>query len=132
MKTPNIFISHQWRYNDEYKSLKEKFKALGWKHLDYSVPEHDPLDTNKVNQLKKELKAQVAQCNFFIVFARMAAINSVWVEREVEYAKEYNKYILGVKPWNYNGNIPLFIQIAADKIVGLNAPSIIKIIEEVL
>ena len=52
-----------------------------------------------------------------------------------EYALEYNKYVLGVKPWNYQGNIPLFIQSACKsngQIVGFNTPSIIKIIEDVL
>jgi len=132
MKTPNIFISHQWRYNTEYYSLKEKFENLGWKHVDYSVPEHDPYDWTKVSQIDKGLEEQVRQCNFFIVFARMSTINSQWVQKEVGYALEYNKFILGVRPWNYQGNIPLFIQNAANQIVGLNSPSIIEIVKTVL
>jgi len=135
MKTPNIFISHQWRYNEEYYSLKTKFDNLGWAHLDYSVPIHDSFDLEKKKQITAALKEQVRQCNFFIVFARMATINSEWVQKEVEFALEYDKYILGVKPWNYQGNIPLFIQNACEtngQIVGFNAPSIIKIIETVL
>jgi len=135
MKTPNIFISHQWRYNDEYYDLKEKFDNLGWAHLDYSVPIHDAFDLNRKKEIAAALKEQVRQCNFFIVFARMATINSEWVQKEVEYALEFNRYILGVKPWNYQGNIPLFIQSACNsngQIVGFNTPPIIKIIEDVL
>lgn len=135
MKTPNIFISHQWRYSDEYYSLKTKLDQLGWAHLDYSVPSHDSFDLNKKKEISEALKKQVAQCNFFIVFARMATVNSEWVQKEVEFALEYNKYILGVKPWNYQGNIPVFIQNACNsngQIVGFNTPSIIKIIEDVL
>lgn len=132
MTKPNIFISHQWKYSDEYHSLKQKFDDLGWKHLDYSVPEHDPFDLKRKQEIEAALKEQVRQCNFFIVFARMASGNSYWIEKEVEFAVEYDKYILGVKPWNYQGNIPLFIQSACDQIVGFNAPSIIKIIEEQL
>ncbi len=135
MKTPNIFISHQWRYDTEYHSLKSKLDALGWKHLDYSVPEHDPFDLDKTKQIEAALKEQVRQCNFFIVFARMAAVNSYWVQKEVEFALLYGKYILGVRPWNYQGNIPSFIQNACEsngQIVGFNVPSIIKIIENQL
>ena len=132
MKKPNIFISHQWRYSTEYYSLKSKFQELDWTHLDYSVPIHDPFDLNRKKQIENALKEQVRQSNFFIVFARMATINSNWVQKEIEFAQEYGKYILGVKPWNYQGNIPLFLQNACDEIVGFNTPAIIKKIELVL
>lgn len=55
-----------------------------------------------------------------------------WIEKEVQYAKEFDKYILAVKPHGYQGNIPKFIQDAADEIVGFNTPNIISIIEAVL
>ncbi len=132
MKKPNIFISHQWRYSDEYFSLKNKFDQLGWEHLDYSVPYHDAFDLNRKKQIQEALKEQVRQCNFFIVFARLASGNSEWIEKELQFAQYYNKYILGVKPWNYQGNIPLIIQDSCNDIVGFNVPSIIKRIEDVL
>lgn len=130
MKKPNIFISHQWKYSDEYYKLKEKLDQLGWEHLDYSVPHHDSFDLTKKKQIEAALKEQIRQCNFFIVFARMATGNSHWVEKEIQFAVEYNKYILGVRPWNYQGNIPLILQENCDQIVGFNIPAIIKIIEE--
>ncbi len=130
--TPNIFISHRWANNNGYYSLMEKFENLEWDYSDYSVPQHDPLNVNQTRQIENQLKEQVRQCNFFIVFAQMSMTNSIWVQKEVEYALNYNKPILGVKPWNYTGNIPRFIQDACNsngKIVGFNAPSIIKTIE---
>lgn len=132
MRTPNIFISHQWRYDNEYHSLKTKMNELGWKHLDYSVPEHDPFDLTRKKLIESALKEQIRQCNVFIVFARMAAINSSWVETEVKVAKYYNKYILAIRPHGYTGNIPFFIQNAKNEIVGFNTPSIIKKIEKIL
>ncbi|MGX7688249.1 TIR domain-containing protein [Flectobacillus roseus] len=132
MKTPNIFISHRWAYSEGYYSLVTKFDNLYWRYYDYSVPEHDPLDLSKRKLIEAQLEEQVRQCNFFIVFAQMAMINSYWVQKEVEFAKKYNKYILGVKPWAYTGNIPLFIQNSANNIVGFNAPSIIKKVEGLL
>lgn len=132
MKKPNIFISHQWRYSDEYFSLKNKFDQLRWEHLDYSVPYHDAFDLNRKKQIQEALKEQVRQCNFFIVFARLASGNSEWIEKELQFAQYYGKYILGVKPWNYEGNIPLIIQDSCNDIVGFNVPSIIKRIEDIL
>jgi hypothetical protein len=131
MKTPNIFISHQWRYNAEYYSLKDKFNELGWYHLDYSVPEHNPLDLNKVKEIEMALKEQIRQCNFFIVFSRIASIYSEWVVKEVNYAVEYDKHRLGVRPHSYRGNDPLFISQSC-KIVKFNTPAIIRKIEETL
>lgn len=126
MRTPNIIISHQLRYNGEYNTLKRKMDELSWRHLDYSVPSHSPLNIEGKRRIAAALKEQVRQCNFFIVFARMAAVNSEWVRKEVEFALEYGKYILGVRPHGYNGDIPIFIQEACDDIFGFNTNAIIR------
>ena len=42
----NIFISHAWKYNSEYYNLEEMLNNapyFTWKN--YSVPQHDALDT---------------------------------------------------------------------------------------
>ena len=133
MRMPNIFISHQWRYSDEYYTLIEKFNSLGWNHVDYSVPQHDSFDLTKKTLITEALREQVRQCNFFIVFARMASGNSEWIQKEIEFAVRWDKPILGVKPWGYTGNIPSIItQSVTFPIVGFNTPSIIKIIEREL
>lgn len=88
MKTPNIFISHQWRYDKEYNPLKKKMDELDWYHLNYSVPSYDAFDIQGKKRIAAALKEQVRQCNFFIVFARMATVNSEWVQKEVEFALE--------------------------------------------
>ncbi|MCX6156255.1 MAG: TIR domain-containing protein [Candidatus Kapabacteria bacterium] len=132
MKTPNIFISHRWAYRGDYYSLTTKFNELGWKHFDYSVPIHDSFELKRKKEIEEALREQVRQCNFFIVSARMSSLHSAWIEKEVKAASDYSKYILGVKPWDYQGNIPLFIQNTANQIVGFNTPTIINIIENYL
>lgn len=129
MKTPNIFISHRWAYSDDYYSLVTKLNNINWHHYDYSVPQHDPFDANRTRQIESLLQEQVRQSNFFIVFAQMAMNNSYWVQKEVQFAQYYGKYILGVKPWNYQGNIPKFLQDACNDIIGFNIPPIIRRIE---
>lgn len=128
MTKPNIMISHRWSYADDYNSLVEKFKKYGFSYLDYSVPSHDPLDVNRVNQIKAALREQVRQCNYFVVFAQMAMANSDWCKFEVGVAVEYKKPILSVRPYGYTGNIPLFIQNADNEggPVGFNTPAIIR------
>lgn len=127
MATPNIFISHRWAYSDDYSNLTDKLKSYGLTYYDYSVPEHDPLDVDKKNEIKTALKEQIRQCNYFIIFARMGT-SSEWTEYEVEVAKDYGKPILSVKPYGYTGNIPNFIQDADTEggPVGFNTPAIIR------
>jgi hypothetical protein len=134
MRTPNIFISHRWAYSIDYYNLSSKFDERGFYHYDYSVPEHDPLDLEKVRLIEAQLKEQVRQCNCFIVIARMAS-NSPWIEKEVAFAREYNKPIMAVIPHDYYGNIPQFIQNAhnvTDTPIRLNTPYIIRVIENIL
>lgn len=128
MPKPNVFVSHRWQYGDDYYNLISKLNQYGLPHLNYSVPEHNPLDANRINQIKSALREQVRQCNYFLVFANMAIGNSNWCKFEVDVASEYGKPILSVRPHGYNGNIPLFIQEADTEggPIGFNTPSIIR------
>lgn len=128
MAKPNVFISHRWDYKDDYDKLIEKFNDYDFEYLNYSVPEHDPLDEDQIKKIKAALKEQVRQCNYFIVFANMAIGNSPWIEYELEVATDYNKPILSVKPHGYTGDIPKIVQDADTEggPVGFNTPSIIK------
>jgi MTH538 TIR-like domain (DUF1863) len=133
MRTPNIFISHQWKYSYEYYALIEKFSSLDWNHVDYSVPQHDSFDLTRKKQITDALREQVRQCNFFIVVARMASGNSEWIQKEIEFAAGWNKPILGVKPLGYTGNIPTIISDNVTfPIAGFNTPAIIRTIERTL
>ncbi len=43
-KTYNIFISHAWRYSEDYYRLVEMLNnAPYFKWRNYSVPQHDPV-----------------------------------------------------------------------------------------
>ncbi|EGM70787.1 hypothetical protein SOHN41_01275 [Shewanella sp. HN-41] len=58
----------------------------------------------------------------------MAMANSYWCKYEIDVATSYGKPILSVKPYNYTGNIPLFIQLADNQNgpSGFNTPAIIR------
>jgi len=128
MAKPNIFISHRWKYSEDYYNLTGKLKEYGLDYLNYSVPEHDPFDKAKVAKIKEDLANQVKQCNYFLIFANMAIANSSWIEHEIKIAQVYNKPILAVKPFSYAGSIPKIIQDADTEggPVGFNTPAIIR------
>lgn len=129
MPKPNIFVSHRWDYNENYYNLVKRFEQYGFAHSDYSVPQHSPLDANRKRLIASGLQEQVRQCNYFIIFARMAS-DSDWCRHEVATASGYGKPILAVRPYGYQGGIPLFIQQAQNQggIVGFNAPAIVRTI----
>jgi len=128
MPKPNVFVSHRWDYNAEYYSLVEKFDLYGLDHLDYSVPRHDPADANSVRAIARTLTEQVRQCNYFIIFANRAVVNSRWCMHELQEAENFGKPILSINPYGYAGGTPPEI-LAADNQggpVGLHGPSIIR------
>lgn len=132
MKSPKIFISHTWRRSEDYYNIINKFKSENLEYLDYSVPEHNPFDYNEINRLQASLDEQIRQCNIFLIFVNQASANSFWVTKELDIAKKYNKPIIGVKPWNYQGGIPIIFQEIIGEIVGFNAPAIILKIKDLL
>jgi hypothetical protein len=128
MPKPNLFISHRWAYQQEYHNFTKKLSAYGFTYMDYSVPQHDPLDVNKTREIKRALAEQVRQCNYFLIFANMAMAHSDWCKHEVETATHYGKPVLSVRPHGYTGNIPIYIQNADTEggPNGFNTPAIIR------
>ena len=44
LKMYDLFLSHAWRYNDDYYKLEKMLKEASlFKWRNYSVPKHDPL-----------------------------------------------------------------------------------------
>lgn len=55
LRTYSVFICHDWEYSDEYNRVCELLNdAPHFLWENYSVPEHEPLDTN--DMLEKNLR----------------------------------------------------------------------------
>lgn len=137
MKTYNIFISHAWRYSEHYNKVVQwldEAEAEGkFKWRNYSVPEHDPLidpDTEVgKKQLKEALRQQIKPASIVIILSGMYAAHSEWIDFEIDTAVEYDKYIIGVKPWGQE-RVPKKVSDNADVMVGWNKNSIVNAILE--
>lgn len=131
----HIFISHAWKYSDDYNKVVEWLNEaqdeglLTWSN--YSVPEHDPLvdpDTSVgKTKLKNMLREQIRPASKVIVISGMYAAYSEWIDFEIETAVDYEKYIIGLKPWDQQ-RVPTKIQDNADVMVGWNKKSLIDAI----
>lgn len=135
MSTYNIFISHAWKYSDDYNKVVDWLNeaqadgVLTWKN--YSVPEHDPVldpdDANDRQELEEALDAQIKPASTVIVISGMYAAYSSWIDYEIDTSVGYGKYIIGLKPRGQQ-RIPTKIQDNADVMVGWTKKSLIDAI----
>ena len=102
-------------------------KTPNFLNANYSVPMHDPVDANNNTKLKKELCKQIRPVNVVIILSGMYVAHSDWIQFEIDYAKELNQSILGVKPWGAT-KMPKAVQDTADEIVGWNTSTIVSAI----
>ena len=131
-----LFISHAWKYHEDYYTVEDWLKAAKENkeliYKNYSVPKHDPLidpeSTVGKAQLKKMLKSQIRPSSAVIIISGMYANYSEWIDFEIETAISMGKYIIGLKPWGQK-HIPAKIQDNADVMVGWNSESLIKAIK---
>jgi hypothetical protein len=134
----HIFISHAWKYSDDYYRLenllkKEKDNPLSkFSFKNYSVPEHDPLIDPNTEIGKRKLTAmldtQIKPVSCVIILGGMYANYSYWIQKEIDIAKSYpNKGIIAVYPWGQT-NMPVKVQESAHFIVGWQTSSIVNAI----
>ena len=127
----HIFISHSWKYSNEYNRLVfllSHFPYFSYK--DYSVPINDPIHSVTMDYLLKvEIKKQMQHASCVLVLAGMYAQHSKWINIEIQIAKEMKKPIIAVEP-HASQRTSLQVKAAADKVVRWNTASIVSAIRE--
>lgn len=121
----NIFISHAWDYNDEYERVVEflnEFESLDWQ--DHSVPLSDPLDTVNDPHLRARLRDQIRTTSVVLVLAGMYSAHREWIQTEIELAQEFDKPIIGIRPYGSQQTANVVEQ-AATEMVGWRQQSIV-------
>mgnify|MGYP001093457326 CR=1 FL=1 len=134
LKTYDIFISHAWRYGNEYTRLVNLL--LGAKNFyfrNYSAPKEKPLhnldstDVKTKTQIEKAIDRKISPVNCVLVISGMYAAYRKWMEYEISKAFEMGKPIIGVEPWG-SKRIPEDVIQFADEMVGWNTDSIVDAI----
>jgi hypothetical protein len=130
LKIYDIFISHSWDYNEGYYSMADKIKSYpNLVTRNYSVPQHDSLNTKTDKELYEALCRQIKPVNVVLVLAGMYVNNRKWIQKEIEIAKLYNKPIIAIKPWNAQ-KMPLELELSADVVVNWNVDSVVDAIRK--
>ena len=130
LKTYDLFISHAWRYDDDYKRLVSLLQAAQlFKWRNYSVPRHNPLDANNTRRLRQSLGRQIRPVNAVLIISGMYVNYRDWIQYEIDAAQYYNKPIIGIRPRGAE-RIPKAVQRDARIMVGWNTKSIVQAIRE--
>jgi hypothetical protein len=132
LRTYYLFISHAWRYDDDYNRLVHFLNlAPNFQWKNYSVPEHDPVfdPTKPAGQarLRQELAQQIRPVQCVLVLAGMYVAYSDWIQYEIKLAQKLEKPIVGVVPWGQE-RIPNDVAAAAKEMVPWRTDAIIKAI----
>jgi len=125
-----LFLSHAWHRSEGYLRIIDFLnQSLYFKYINYSVPEDKAFVGLNDNELKQQIRRQIAPVNAVIILGGMYVSHSRWIQYEIDVAKEMNKPIIGIRPWNAE-RMPLAVTLAADVIVGWNTSSIVNAIKQ--
>jgi MTH538 TIR-like domain (DUF1863) len=102
----HVFISHAWKYTEDYDTLASWIFNENWKSgqasLDFrnfSVPKNDPIHNAPTNRaLRDAIFNQIARSHVIVIPTGMYASHSAWIEKEIDGANGYSKPILAVTP----------------------------------
>lgn len=126
-----LFISHSWKYHQEYARLVrllEESEDFDFKN--YSVPEDESFDTNDENELRQMLRErQIKPASAVVVLAGVYSTHSRWIREEMKMAKNLGKPIIGVEPWGRDRTSAV-VEDYADQIVGWNRKPVIRAVRE--
>jgi hypothetical protein len=123
-----IFISHSWRYDKDYWSLIKKFETYNFDYYNHSIPQEKAIDEVARQKIENAIRNKILYCSNVLVLGGSYA-NNYWIKKEVEIAKQLNKKVIAIRPWNGN-SIPKYLDDAADRVVGFNAKTIIEEIKK--
>ena len=122
----NLFISHAWKYNNEYYNLETLLnEAPYFSQKNYSVPKHDSFDTTTNKELIEELRGQIKPCSCVLIIAGMYYNYSGWIQKEIEIANEFRKPIIVIRPRGQE-RMPAELQKDSYHIVNWNTQSIVS------
>lgn len=131
-----LFISHAWKYGDNYKRLTKLLDDANYfSYINYSAPKEKPLfpaGTPKTSsQIRDLISNKIRPSQITIVISGMYAAYSDWMQYEIDESIRLGKPILGIYPWG-QVNAPSYVTNNADEMVRWNTDSIVSAIRRLV
>jgi hypothetical protein len=131
----DIFITHAWRYHDDWTRLSNLFdaeKSIKWRN--FSVPWYDPaLDPNTElgrRAVRSWIDGQIRPVIGTVLLDGVYVVKSarVWLELEVELSRAHRKPVVAL-PAHGTDTVSDSAAALSDAVVGWNALEIVKTLE---
>jgi Thoeris protein ThsB, TIR-like domain len=136
MQVYDIFITHAWRYHDDWiklSNLLDAHKSIKWRN--FSVPWYDPaLDPNTAlgaRAIRSWLDGQIRPVIGTILLDSVYAVKSArkWLDLEIELSRAHAKPVLAIPAYSATSVSREAIEVS-DGIAAWNAAEIIESLEK--
>ena len=126
----NLFISHSWKYSDQYERLVRLLDNSSLNYKNYSVPFNDPINyAENDRQLKDAINNQMKPASCVLVLAGVYSTYAKWINIELDLALKMNKPIIAIELWGAERTSTV-VKDVADYIVKWNTDSIVNAIKD--
>ena len=98
-----IFISHAWRYGDEYDRLVSLLNSSPWfSYYNYSAPKEKPLALSSSHasshEIAQAITAKIQRAQVVLVIGGMYTLYHDWMKYEVDEALRMGKPVIAIMP----------------------------------
>ena len=121
LKTYDLFISHAWKYGEDYRRVVNLLdSASNFHYRNYSAPEDNPLhidgkEVRNSNEIEHAIIRKIMPVNCVLIISGMYYNTRKWMQ------------FIAIRPWGAV-RMPTEVQNAADKTVSWNTSSIVDAI----
>ncbi|MCC2195321.1 TIR domain-containing protein [Fusicatenibacter sp. CLA-AA-H241] len=127
-----IFISHAWKYGDDYIRLVNLLDAAPYFHyFNYSAPEQKPLFPSGTpytsSDIARKITDKIRPAQITLVISGMYAAYSDWMQYEIDESLRMRMPVIGIMPRGQE-RVPLYVRDRVDVLVGWNTSSIVSAI----
>ena len=127
-----IFISHAWKYGDDYIRLVNLLDAAPYFHyFNYSAPEQKPLFPSGTpytsSDIARKITDKIRPAQITLVISGMYAAYSDWMQYEIDESLRMRMPVIGIMPRG-QARVPLYVRDRVDDLVGWNTSSIVSAI----
>lgn len=127
-----IFISHAWKYGDDYIRLVNLLNnAPNFHYMNYSAPKEKPLfeEGTPLNNKKiaTAITNKIKNTQVTLVISGMYVNYKDWIKYEIDESKRLGKPIIAISPWGAK-KMPTYVSENATTTVKWNISSIVKAI----
>jgi hypothetical protein len=134
LKTYDLFISHAWKYGDEYDRLVHLLdSASNFYYRNYSAPKDKPLilRTTSVKDItiRNKIKDKIRPVNCVLIISGMYAQYSDWMQVEIDISQELSKPMIAITPFGGKRS-PTNVLLISKLSVGWNTQSIVDAIRQ--